>query len=135
MTPHAHAYAQVAEALQDYFDGLYHGDTQRLGRVLHPQAVYATAVPAEPLVLRMDEYLPIVAARPSPASRGEARRDRVLSIGFAGPVTAMATVECSIGPKDYTDLLTLIRADGAWRIIAKVFHYETRPPLTPGTST
>ena len=64
------------------------------------------------MVLTMGEYFPVVDRRPSPASRGEARRDRIVSIEFAGPVTAFARVECAIGPKFFTDLLTLIRVDG-----------------------
>jgi hypothetical protein len=43
-----------------------------------------------------------------------------------GPTVALAKVQCSILPKHYTDLLTLIHADGRWQIIAKVFHYEVR---------
>ena len=76
------------------------------------------------LRLTMDEYFPIVDRRPSPASRNEPRRDRILSIEFAGPVTALARVECSIGPKFFTDFLTFIFIDGRWQIISKVFHYE-----------
>ncbi len=74
--------------------------------------------------MTMGEYLPMVDARPSPASRGEPRTDRVLSIDFAGPVTALARVECSIGPKHFTDLLTLVHVEGRWQIIAKVFHFD-----------
>jgi Tautomerase enzyme/Putative lumazine-binding len=55
--------------------------------------------------LSMEEYLPIVAARESPESRGEARTDAIESIEFAGPVTSLARVRCSIGPKCFTDLL------------------------------
>ena len=72
----------------------------------------------------MDEYFPVVDKRPSPASRGEARTDRILSIEFAGPVTAIAKVNCSIAPRHFTDLLSLIYLDGRWQIIAKVFHYD-----------
>lgn len=122
-------HAAVAEVLQRYFDGLYHSDTGRLASVFHPRATYATATEAAttgggPLVLTMAEYFPIVDRRPSPASRGEARRDRILSVEFAGPVTAFARVECAIGPKFFTDLLTLFKVGGRWQIIAKVFHYE-----------
>lgn len=60
----------------------------------------------------MDEYVPIVARRPSPASRGEARTDRIVSIDFVGPDTAPAGVECSIRPRHFTDLLSLIRLEG-----------------------
>ncbi|RYD15270.1 MAG: nuclear transport factor 2 family protein [Lysobacteraceae bacterium] len=114
----------VASVLADYFDGLYHGDTSRLRRVFHPAAQYACATDGVLLQLRMDAYFPIVERRPSPASRGEPRRDRIVSIEFAGPVTALARVECAIAPKSFTDLLTLVKLDGRWQIIAKVFHYE-----------
>jgi hypothetical protein len=74
--------------------------------------------------MTMDAYLPMVAARPSPASRQEKRRDRIISIAFAGPVTALARVECAIGEKRFTDLLSLVQLEGEWRIIAKVFHFD-----------
>ena len=39
-------------------------------------------------------------------------------------MTALARVECSIGPKHFTDLLTLVHVGGRWQIIAKVFHFD-----------
>ena len=117
------AYAEVAAALQDYFDGLYRSDTSRLARVFHPQAHYYSVTDGQLLHLDMAHYFQIVDQRPSPASRGDARMDRILAIEFAGPVTAFARVECSIAPKHFTDFLTLVKLDGQWRIVAKVFHY------------
>ncbi|MFF3691402.1 nuclear transport factor 2 family protein [Streptomyces sp. NPDC002187] len=49
----------------------------------------------------------------------------MVSIEFAGPVTAMARVECKIGPRLFTDFLTLVMVAGRWQIVAKVFHYES----------
>ena len=115
----------VVELLGRYFDGLYHSDTQTLRQVFHPSALYACATEGRLLSLRMDEYFPIVDQRPSPASKAEVRSDRILSIEFAGPVTAFARVECSIAPKRFIDLLTLVQLDGRWHILAKVFHFET----------
>ncbi|WP_329382623.1 nuclear transport factor 2 family protein [Streptomyces sp. NBC_01351] len=126
---------EVRSVLADYFDGLYHCDTELLARVFHPEAVYATATEGPLLRLGMDEYLPIVARRESPATRGEVRRDRIVSVEFAGPVTALARVECAIGPRRYTDLLTLLRVDGRWQIIAKVFHFETETESRTETGT
>lgn len=117
-------YATVVAVLSDYFDGLYRSDAEILGRVFHPDARYVCATETPVVNLGMDEYLPIVAGRPSPASRGEARRDRIAGIEFAGPATAFARVHCAIGPKYFTDFLTLILVDGRWRIIAKVFHFD-----------
>src|SRR3546814_2977851 len=115
-------HAAVAAVLQTYLDGLHHSDTGRLRQVFHPLAHYVTATPGAaegepPLHLTMAEYFPIVDARPSPASRGEPRNDRIVSIEFAGPVTAFARVECSIGARFFTDLLALILVGGRWPII------------------
>ncbi|HEX5685854.1 MAG TPA: nuclear transport factor 2 family protein [Ideonella sp.] len=118
------AQTAIQVMLQTYFDGLYHSDVARLRGVFHPQAVYACATAEPAVILRMDEYFPIVEKRVSPASRGDPRSDRILSIEMAGPVTAHARVECALLPKQFTDLLTLIHVDGRWQVIAKVFHYE-----------
>ncbi len=118
------ASAAVRAVLGDYFDGLHDGDVDKLRRVFHPRAIYATATEGNLRALEMGEYLPIVAARPSPASRGETRTDRICSIEFAGPVTALARVECVIRPKHFIDFLTLVCVDDRWQIIAKVFHFD-----------
>lgn len=115
--------AAVTDLLQDYFDGLYHCDVERLERVFHPQAVYACATEGSLRYLTMQEYFPIVRDRVSPASRGQPRGDRIVSVEWAGPVTAMARVECSIEPRHFTDFLSLVKLDGRWQIIAKVFHF------------
>lgn len=120
----ARDYSGVAGVLATYFDGLYHSDTRRLAQVFHPRAQYVCVTDGTLLYRDMAEYFPIVDARPSPASRGEVRRDEIVSIDFAGPVTARAVVLCAIGPRQFTDFLTLIRLDGRWQVISKVFHYQ-----------
>lgn len=117
----------IVDVLKNYFDGLYHGDTNILRNVFHPAALYACATDGALLTLNMTEYFPTVDKRVSPASRGDLRTDHILSIEFAGPVTALARVECSIAPKHFTDLLTLVYVNQRWQIISKVFHYELEP--------
>lgn len=114
----------VTATLQTYFDGLHESDTRRLGMAFHPQAHYFCATEGELRHLDMASYLPMVDRRPSPKSQGHARADRILSIEFAGPVTAFAKVECAIPPKFFTDFLTLVHLDGRWQIVSKVFHFE-----------
>ena len=124
--------AEVHDLLRRYFDGLYRSDASLLATVFHPAALYATATDGALTALSMGEYLPIVAARESPAVRGEPRTDAIESVEFAGPVTALARVRCSIGPKHFTDLLSLVHVEGRWQIIAKVFHFELTGPRTEG---
>lgn len=111
----------IRELLRDYFDALHHCDVTMLGRVFHPHAIYATADEQPFLYRQMPEYLRVVARRESPARRGELRRDHVDTIELAGQNTALARVRCSIGSRDFVDFLSLVRVDGRWQIIAKVF--------------
>ncbi|MXN44995.1 DUF4440 domain-containing protein [Shinella kummerowiae] len=120
------AFHDISAVLQDYFDALYFCDVETLERVFHPQAIYATADETPLLYRTMAEYVPVVAARQSPASRNEARRDHIDAIDIAGDNTAVARVRCSIGSRDFVDFLTLVRTDGQWRIIAKVFQIIER---------
>lgn len=120
------AFAAVTGVLEIYFDGLYHGDIERLGNAFHPKAIYATADETPLLYRTMDDYFPVVAKRVSPASRDEPRRDVIESIEFAGDNTAFARVRCSINTKDFIDFLTLVRTDGTWRIMSKIFQITER---------
>lgn len=129
------ATAAIHQLLTQYFDGLYNSDADLLAEVFHPQAVYASATDGTLTHLDMATYLPIVAERESPAARHEPRIDAVRSIDFVGPVTAIARVECSIGPKQFTDLLNLVHVDGRWQIIAKVFHYDIATQLPTPTGS
>ena len=120
------AFREIPLVLTDYFDALYFCDTDRLQKVFHPKAIYASADESPLLYRTMAEYVPFVAARQSPASLGEARRDWIDAIELAGENTALARVRCSIGSRDFVDFLTLVRTDGVWRIIAKVFQIIER---------
>jgi hypothetical protein len=120
----AAAVGDITDVLQRYFDGLHHGDVPTLAGVFHPLATYSCATDGSLVHLTMDEYFPIVAAREAPAARGESRRDEIVAIELVGPVTALARVRCSIGPKRFSDLLSLVLVDDRWQIVAKVFHYD-----------
>lgn len=117
----------IAGLVATYLDGLYHCDVERLSRVFHPRALYATACGPEPLMLTMDEYFPIVAQRDPPARTRAQRDEAVLALDLLGPSTALVKLRCSFFGKAYLDLLSLVRIEGRWQIIAKVFHFEALP--------
>lgn len=113
--------AAIDNLLRRYFDALYHSDAVAIEQIFHPRAIYATADEEPPLYRSMSEYVPVIAARQSPKSRGEPRRDIVDSVELAGENTALARVRCTIGDRSFVDFLSLVRDNGKWRIIAKVF--------------
>ena len=118
------SFGAVVAVLNDYFDGIYFGDTSILARVFHPDAMLACATGGTLLQLGMDQFFPVVEKRAAPASFGQPRLDRIVAIEFAGPGLAIARVECAILPKRFVDSLTLILIEGRWQIISKAFHFE-----------
>ncbi len=114
--------AAVRETLKVYFDALYESSADMMSGVFHTRGVYATADESPPLYRDRDAYLKVLENRVSPASRSEPRSDSIDHIEFAGEHTAWARVRCSIGNRDFLDLLTLVYDQGKWQIIAKVFH-------------
>ncbi|EWH11776.1 hypothetical protein DS2_03095 [Catenovulum agarivorans DS-2] len=114
----------IKQVLQIYFDALYHSDVGLLNQVFHPQAKYVTASSGELINLAMPDYFSIVEQRISPASKQQTRTDKILQIDVVSDCTALAKVQCSIAPKHFVDLLSLIKLDGRWQIISKVFHYQ-----------
>lgn len=122
--PELIAFQAIQELLEDYFDGVYFGDLTRLQRVFHSQAQYICAAPGDYQQLTMPEYWDRVSGRQSPHQAGQARRDRIVGIELAGPCAALARVNCAIGNRYFTDLLSLARIGDEWRIVAKLFHYQ-----------
>ena len=120
-TPAQADYAAVLELLETYYEGLYHTDVSKLESAFSPSARYATIANGSLLELSLDEYLPRVAQRTSPAEEGAPFEYQVRSIRFAGAHTALAELSCSLFGHDYTDFLSLLRIDGQWRIQTKVF--------------
>jgi len=114
----------ITDALTDYFNGIYEGDAEKLQRVFHENARLYSATDGDVVKMELSEYLDLIRGRPSPESQGVTRSDRIISIDTAGTESAAVKVELSVPPKYFTDLLTLLRVDGKWRIISKIYHYE-----------
>lgn len=120
-------FSAILDLCGRYHEALHRSDAVLLGSLFHDRALYAATTDGDIRFWSMEHYLPIVAARPSPASRGEPADGEVVTITFAGPNAALAQVRSSIGERFFTDFLSLVKIDGRWLIAAKVFDYTTRP--------
>ena len=119
--------AEIEKVLQVYFDGLYEGDTKKLGQAFHPAShLYSVGADGKAADLPRADWFKSVESRPSGKAKGSERRDRIVSIDFSGPATAFAKVECQLPPRYFTDYLTLLKADGRWQVISKAFHAVTK---------
>ena len=116
--------SDLLEVLRHYFDGLYDGDVDKLTGIYHERVRLFCPTDPELVELDLPTYLEVVKNRPSPASRGDERFDRILELSVPTPTTAHARVRCAYLPKRFTDDLTFIRTPDGWKVIAKVWHYE-----------
>jgi hypothetical protein len=116
----------VEAVLWTYLDGLHEGDTRKLAKAFHEGSHLYSVTDGAVSDLPRAQWLEMVASRPSAKSRGLKRTDRIVSIDFAGPETALAKVECSIHPRYFTDYLNLLKLEGGWRIVSKTFRADVR---------
>jgi 4-oxalocrotonate tautomerase len=121
------AYAEIAAALDDYFDGLYEGDVAKMRRIFHPCCHLYSAADGRLADDDLDSYLARVASRPSPESLGQRRHDAILGIAATREGAAFATLRTARAPRLYTDYLSLLRIEGSWRIVAKTFSWTPLP--------
>lgn len=117
-----HGLDDVAGTLADYFDGIHESSEAKLRRAFHPGAHVYSVTGGAITDVDLEQFVARVTGRTSAASQGAPRTDRIVSIDFSGPDSAMAKVELSIPGADFVDFLSLLRVDGRWRIIAKTYH-------------
>ena len=105
----------IETVIQTYFDGLYEGDTKKLGAAFHEVSHLYSMTGEGVQDLSRTKWFEMVQSRPSGKSKGLARRDRIVSIDMSGPETAFVKVECQLPPRYFTDTCCCSRARTAGR--------------------
>ena len=118
--------AALEATLQTYFDGLHEGDADKLASVFHSGSSLTWEVDGERRELSRDDWLEAVRNRPSARATGLARDDAILLLDQSGPGTAFAKVKCQLPPRYFTDYLNLLKIDGRWLIVQKIYAVQTR---------
>ena len=119
--------AAIEQTIQTYFDGLFDGDADKLASVFHEAAALTFEQDGRVTVLPLAQWLKAVRERPAPKARSLARDDAILWLDQSGPTTAFVKVRCQIPPRYFTDYLSLLKADGRWLVVQKVFATVVRP--------
>ena len=115
-------YQQIVKVVQDhYIEGLRIGDWNTISGAFHKEAtMYGWTAIDGPLlggpISNLKGYLDQYGPAPN-------MKSRIDIIGIT-PTSAVVKVdlENDAGGFDYTDFHTLLRMDGKWEIISKVFH-------------
>ncbi len=116
----------IESVVQTYFDGLYEGDTKKLGAAFHEVSHLYSMGPGGVVDLPRAKWFEMVASRGSGKTKGLTRRDRIVSIDMSGPETAFVKVECQLPPRYFTDYLLLLKGNDGWKIVSKSFRADVR---------
>jgi hypothetical protein len=117
---------EIAQTVQTYLDGFYAGDVAKLASVFHPTSALTQSEDGELHILSREAWLARVSQRPSPAALGLMRADEILAIDVVGPHIAHVKLKCAIPPRYFTDLLCLLKIDGRWQVVQKVYMTESK---------
>lgn len=116
-------FSEINRVVEQYLDGIHYGDPKKLQAAMHDDCRMITVSSGDYLNISMEDYFEIVRSRASPFVSGENNIDCVTNISFLNSDVATVNLECLVLGKFCKDALTLIKNDGHWKIISKVYSY------------
>jgi hypothetical protein len=113
----------VRAALNHYIQGHTTGDGSHMKIAFHPNANLYFIRDGKYAERTSADYAAGFSGRP-PADEAQRKR-RIESVDIAG-TAAQAKIVLEYPGVTFTDYMTLLKIDGEWKIVAKVFHAERR---------
>jgi len=111
---------------QAYFDAAYEMDADRFASIFHPSSsVTKIGDDGNVSVTPIETWLAAVRNLKAPKQLGLERHDEILSIDVVREL-ALLKLKLQVPPRYFTDMLSCLKVDGAWRIVQKVTTIETR---------
>ena len=108
----------VTEVVRIYYDGMMAGDETMLGRAFHPRACVVGNEHGAFTWSTLDEF---IAECKNAVAQAGPHEWRIEALSFVGD-TAMVKLGGQFAGVWYTDDLSIVRIDGAWRIVHKTFY-------------
>jgi hypothetical protein len=119
LMPNAADEAEVRAALQHYLLGHATGDGGHFRVVFHPDSKLYFNRDGKFSMRTSEDY--IAGAPGKPAADEDTRKRRIVSVDVTGDA-AMAKVELDYPNAVLTDYFTLLKVDGKWMIMNKIFN-------------
>ena len=117
--------AAIRQTVQYYFDGGKNRDSVALRKAFHPDARMLFAKDGKLVVVPIGEYIARVAENKLKPGEVDSTKRRVTSVDVAGDA-AIARLELERRDALVTDYMSLLKVDGRWVIVNKIFAREAR---------
>ena len=113
---------EVKKVIQDYIDGTYEADIEKLRSVFHDKAVMNGYLGPALVMADPSPFIEDISSSPSMESAGDPYQAEIESILIEGDVASVVLSESGFrGEASLVDLFHLIKNDGRWQIISKTF--------------
>ncbi len=110
----------ISQVINDYFMGLYNGDTNGLKQAFHPTAILWGDINGSEYMKPLDEFLQAVINRKSPADNNESFKMSITGIEVLGN-NAMTKLHVPMLGNNYHEFISLSKVGGRWWIVNKLF--------------
>lgn len=107
--------------MDDYFEVMHHQDMELFDKVFHKDCCLYSAQGGEISLRPYAVYREAVAARQSPASLGNPRKDEILDFDQISDTLAWVKPQLQMFGGIMQDYLNLVYIDGQWWILAKMW--------------
>jgi len=113
----------IQETVQNYFDGMYHSDADRLQKAFHPDAHLIGHYKGNLVNIPLQTWLGMIKKTPAPAENGEEYDMKIVSMDITGDAASIKVADLYTGLK-FTDYLSLMKISAQWVIVHKTFYHE-----------
>src|SRR5688572_14026173 len=116
----------LAALAKTYCYAAYEMDADKFASIFHPScSVTKTGEDGNVSMTPIEMWLAGVRSMKAPKLQGLERHDEILLIDVVREL-ALVKLKLQIPPRYFTDLLSCLKVDGAWKIVQKVTMMETR---------
>ena len=116
----------LADIAKTYFDAAYEMDADKFASIFHRScSVTKIGEDGNVSVTPIELWLAGVRSMTAPKLQGLSRHDELLSIDVVRDL-ALLKLKLQVAPRCFTDMLSCLKVDGAWKIVQKVTSIETR---------
>jgi hypothetical protein len=124
--------AAIRQTVQYYFDGGKHRDSVALRKAFHPEARMLFAKDGKLAVVPIGEFIARVAENKLKSGEVDSITRRVAEVDVAGDA-AIAKLELERPDALVTDYMSLLKVDGRWMIVNKIYTREARREHVSGS--
>ena len=124
--------AAIRQTVQYYFDGGKNRDSLTLRKAFHPEARMLFSREGKLAVVPIGEYITRVGSEHLRPGEVDSTERKVVSVDVVGDA-AVAKLELKRPDARLIDYMSLLKVEGRWLIVSKIFTRATRPEHAGGS--